>query len=87
MKALTNLPGGRLADRIGHKWTLLGGWTLYAAAYAMFPFAQTISDRVAPEASVAACVKKLKRMGYAKVVVGGPAKGAGSKGRSSKRRP
>jgi len=53
----------------------------------VFPFAQTISDRVAPEASVAACVKKLKRMGYAKVVVGGPAKGAGSKGRSSKRRP
>jgi len=44
MKALTNLPGGRLADRIGHKWTLLGGWTLYAAAYAMFPFAQTITQ-------------------------------------------
>ncbi len=43
MKALTNVPGGRLSDRIGHKWTLLGGWTLYAAAYAMFPFAHTIT--------------------------------------------
>jgi MFS family permease len=43
MKALTNIPGGRLSDRIGHKWTLLGGWTLYAAAYATFPFAHTIT--------------------------------------------
>ena len=53
----------------------------------VFPFAQTISDRVAPEASVEACVKKLKRMGYAKVVVAGAAKGAGSRARGSKRRP
>ena len=37
----------------------------------VFPFAQTISDRVAPAASVRACVKRLKEMGYAKVVVGG----------------
>jgi MFS family permease len=43
MKALTNLPGGRLADRIGHKRTLLAGWTFYAAAYATFPFAHTIT--------------------------------------------
>jgi MFS family permease len=43
MKALTNLPGGRLADRIGHKRTLLIGWLLYAAAYAAFPFAHTIA--------------------------------------------
>jgi 7-cyano-7-deazaguanine tRNA-ribosyltransferase len=37
----------------------------------VFPFAQTISDREAPAASVKACVKRLKEMGYAKVVVGG----------------
>ncbi len=43
MKALVNVPGGRLSDRIGHKWTLLGGWTLYAIAYASFPFAKTIT--------------------------------------------
>jgi MFS family permease len=43
MKALTNVPGGRLSDRIGHKWTLLGGWLLYAAAYATFPFAHTLT--------------------------------------------
>lgn len=39
----------------------------------VFPFAQTISDRVAPGAEVKACVKKLKSMGYAKVVVAGAA--------------
>jgi len=44
----------------------------------VFPFAQTISDRQAPEASVKACVKKLKGMGYAKVVVGGAEKGKAS---------
>jgi MFS family permease len=43
MKALTNLPGGRLSDRIGHKRTLLYGWTLYAVAYATFPFAHTLT--------------------------------------------
>ena len=42
-KALTNLPGGHLSDRVGHKWTLFGGWLLYAAAYATFPFAHTIA--------------------------------------------
>jgi 7-cyano-7-deazaguanine tRNA-ribosyltransferase len=52
----------------------------------VFPFAQTISDRVAPEASQEACVKKLRKMGYSKVVVAGPAKGAGPKARSTKRR-
>jgi hypothetical protein len=52
----------------------------------VFPFAQTISDRVAPGSSVEACVKRLKRMGYAKVVVAGSAKGEASKARRSKRR-
>jgi 7-cyano-7-deazaguanine tRNA-ribosyltransferase len=51
----------------------------------VFPFAQTISDRVDAGSSVEACVKKLKRMGYAKVVVAGYAKGA-AKARRSKRR-
>jgi MFS family permease len=41
MKALTNVGGGRLSDRIGHKWTLLGGWALYAAVYAILPLAHT----------------------------------------------
>lgn len=41
----------------------------------VFPFAQTISDRAAPVASVAACVKVLKKAGYSKVIVAGAAKG------------
>jgi 7-cyano-7-deazaguanine tRNA-ribosyltransferase len=40
----------------------------------VFPFAQTISDRVAPDASVAAGVKALKKAGYSKVIVAGAAK-------------
>jgi 7-cyano-7-deazaguanine tRNA-ribosyltransferase len=50
----------------------------------VFPFAQTISDRVGPGSSVEACVKRLKRMGYARVIVAGPARG--SKARRPKRR-
>lgn len=42
VKATLNVPGGRIADRIGHKPTLLGGWVLYAAVYAMLPFAQSV---------------------------------------------
>jgi hypothetical protein len=41
----------------------------------VFPFAQTISDRVAPHAEVNAAVRKRRQMGYAKVVVGGAARG------------
>jgi 7-cyano-7-deazaguanine tRNA-ribosyltransferase len=51
----------------------------------VFPFAQTISDRVAPCASVEASAKQLRRMGYAKVVVAGAAKGHGPKARRPKR--
>jgi MFS family permease len=36
-KALSNLPGGWLADRIGRKRTLVGAWLLYAAFYATAP--------------------------------------------------
>ena len=35
----------------------------------VFPFSQTISDRTQPEASEKACAKRLRTMGYSKVVV------------------
>jgi MFS family permease len=41
VKAITNVPGGRLADRIGRKRTILLAWAVYVAAYAAFPFAET----------------------------------------------
>ncbi len=41
MKAATNVAGGKLSDRVGHKWTLLGGWSLYAIVYAILPLAHT----------------------------------------------
>jgi MFS family permease len=44
VKALTNVGGGRLSDRIGHKWTLLAGWSLYAAVYAILPLAHTYTE-------------------------------------------
>lgn len=40
-KALTNIPGGRISDRQGHKRTLVVAWTLYAAVYALFPWMKT----------------------------------------------
>ncbi len=48
----------------------------------VFPFTQTISDREAPEASVDASVKTLKRIGYSKVMVAG----LGRKGRQARSR-
>jgi 7-cyano-7-deazaguanine tRNA-ribosyltransferase len=41
----------------------------------VFPFSQTISDRAAPGASVAASIKALKKAGYSRVIVAGAAKG------------
>jgi MFS family permease len=41
-KAITNMPGGRLSDRIGHRKTLVIAWTLYAMVYAALPFAPSI---------------------------------------------
>lgn len=38
-KALTNMPGGRLSDRIGHRPTLVMAWLFYAAIYATLPLA------------------------------------------------
>ncbi len=43
-KALTNVAGGRLSDRFGHKLALVCGWLLYAAVYAILPFAHTYQE-------------------------------------------
>lgn len=37
-KALTNVPGGRLSDRIGHRKTVTAAWLVYAAVYLSFPY-------------------------------------------------
>ncbi len=37
-KALTNVPGGRLSDRIGHRKTVTAAWLVYAAVYFSFPY-------------------------------------------------
>ena len=39
VKAAGGVPGGALADRLGHVWTILGGWVVYALAYVGFAFA------------------------------------------------
>jgi MFS family permease len=41
VKALTNVAGGRLSDRIGHKTIMFVGWAFYAAIYAALPLAHT----------------------------------------------
>jgi MFS family permease len=41
VKAATGVPGGALADRMGHVRTILAGWAVYAAAYVGFAFAAT----------------------------------------------
>jgi MFS family permease len=42
-KAITNMPGGRLSDRIGHKPTLVMAWLLYAAVYATLPLTKSVA--------------------------------------------
>ncbi len=42
-KAATNLPGGRLADRIGRSRALAMAWMVYAAAYVAFPLTQSVA--------------------------------------------
>jgi MFS family permease len=39
VKAAFGVPGGALADRLGHVWTILTGWAVYAASYVGFAFA------------------------------------------------
>jgi MFS family permease len=41
-KALSNVPGGRLADRIGRKRALSLAWVLYAAFYAVMPLVSSL---------------------------------------------
>jgi MFS family permease len=41
-KSLTNVPGGRISDRLGHRRTLALAWLLYPAAYALFPMTRSI---------------------------------------------
>jgi MFS family permease len=42
-KAATNMPGGRLSDRLGRKKTLVIAWLVYGAAYAAFPLTQSVA--------------------------------------------
>jgi MFS family permease len=42
-KALLNVAGGRLSDRLGRKRTQVAGWLVYAAAYALFPLTRSIA--------------------------------------------
>jgi MFS family permease len=43
-KAATNMPGGRVSDRFGHKRTLVVAWTFYAAVYGLFPLMTTTAS-------------------------------------------
>jgi MFS family permease len=42
-KSALNIPGGKIADRLGKKKTLVIGWTIYAAAYALFPLTHSVA--------------------------------------------
>ena len=41
-KSALNIPGGKIADRFGTKKTLVLGWVIYAAAYALFPLTHSV---------------------------------------------
>ena len=42
-KAMLNVAGGRLSDRLGRKRTQITGWLVYAAAYALFPLTRSVA--------------------------------------------
>ncbi len=42
-KALLNVTGGKLSDRLGRWRTQVAGWLVYAAAYALFPATRSIA--------------------------------------------
>jgi MFS family permease len=42
-KALTNVPGGRISDRFGHRPTLAVAWLLYAVLYASLPLVHGVA--------------------------------------------
>ena len=43
IKSLFSTHAGALSDRIDRKWLLVAGWTIYAAIYAIFPEANTLT--------------------------------------------
>ncbi len=42
-RALMNVPGGRLSDRVGHRKTVRVAWFLYAGVYVIFPLVHTVA--------------------------------------------
>jgi MFS family permease len=42
-KALLNVPGGKVSDRLGRGRTQVAGWFVYAAAYALFPTTRSVT--------------------------------------------
>jgi MFS family permease len=46
IKSLFSTRAGALSDRIERRWLLIAGWTSYAAIYALFPFAKTLTSFV-----------------------------------------
>ncbi|HTY41612.1 MAG TPA: MFS transporter [Thermoanaerobaculia bacterium] len=44
VKAAAGVPGGALADRLGHVRTILAGWAVYAVSYIAFAFAGTARE-------------------------------------------
>lgn len=42
-KALLNVPGGMVSDRLGRRRTQVAGWLVYAAAYALFPATRSVA--------------------------------------------
>jgi MFS family permease len=42
-KALVNIPGGKLSDRLGRGRTQVAGWLVYALVYALFPLTRSIA--------------------------------------------
>jgi MFS family permease len=46
IKSLFSTRAGALSDRVDRRYLLMGGWTIYAAIYALFPFAKTLTSFV-----------------------------------------
>jgi MFS family permease len=46
IKSLFSARAGALSDRVDRRWLLVAGWTSYAAIYALFPYAQTLTSFV-----------------------------------------
>lgn len=46
IKSLFSTRAGALSDRVDRRYLLIAGWTIYAAIYALFPFAKTLTSFV-----------------------------------------